>query len=476
MQTANTTLGQLKAAMQKKGDMPSLSSALSRIVEVGQQADTNEMSLANVVLSDFSMAQKVLRLANSAMYASFGSITTISRAIYVLGSDVVIHLAMGVKMLDNLGQAVETDVAREELSKAVVAGAIARNLATKVSGKEGESAAVSTLMRSLGRLLVCFYLPERYNDIKKAASSSTEDAAATNILGLGFHEVAREVALSWNLPVELADRTSPPAADASEHAHWLHNITEYSRAYADVAASGAPATALESLAAKYADSIGTEASKLLAVSATAVQDHEREVCKPGKGIFSGNRAEEPVDAAAQLAAGISEIEQTQEFLPLARVMSMATEVLWTSLRCRNAFFFLRNGIHSRYDLLLAHGERSQELVRKVSFEEAFSPNVVHLALTNGAPVYLANAQEPNIARRIPDWLTRAVRPARSIFLMPFLVQGKARSLLYLDWGPDREFTKQLTELEREQIERLQGLVSRCMERALAARAQLAETA
>ncbi len=474
MQSAQQTLSQLKASMASKGDMPSLTSALARIVDSGQQADSDEASLANLVLGDFAISQKVLRLANTPMYASFGTVTTISRALYVLGSDAVVHLAMGLKMLDNLGQSADTDVARDELSKAVAAGAIARSVAMTVTSAEGEAVAVATLMRSLGKLLVCFYLPDQFREISETCTSvDQEDEASTACLGISYASLAESVARTWNLPTELVERTIPPGPDASPNARWMHHVTDYSRGYVDAVSRGASDAELQALSARYAELIGADPAVLMAQSDQAVRQTQQDA--GDTGAFRTDAAKR--DAAAKspmaaLIAGINEIDENKDDLPLTRVMSMAAEVLWTSLGCRNALFFVRNSARGAYDLILAQGDKSHELVRRLSFEEAFSPNVVHLALTNGSAVYLANAQEPNIQRRIPDWMPRALAPAQAMFILPFVVRGKANSVLILDWALGGE-SHVLTQLEQEQIERLRTLVVRCFERSMAAKARAA---
>lgn len=462
------TIEALQVAIRLKGDLPCLSTSLAHIVDSMKNLDANENDLVNVVLSDFSLSQKVLRLANSPMYAAFGGVTTITMALYVLGTEAIGHLAMGVKLLDNLGQAAETETAREELTKAVISGAVARSVAVGVSGKEGEAVAVATLMRALGRLMVCFYLPEQFSLVPIEVQGISEDDASRKALGLSYGDIASELAVEWNLPAALTESMREPGLEASPHTLWVHSVAGYARGYVDAVARGASETELAHLADMYSDGIGLSSSDLTGYAASAVAAAESEAGTPG---IRDNRRRDNAAArtrADKLQAGIDEIDRNQRDLPVSQLVSMATEVLWESLECRNAMFFLHNGGKGAYELILARGERVQGLVRKVSFEAAFSPNVVHLALANAKPVYLSNPQEPNIARRIPDWLSNIVTPARALFLLPVSSNGKSNSVLCLDWGltaPAQTFTAE----EQRQIERLTMILSACLERAVAAR-------
>ena len=78
----------LWAKMVEHGDFPTLSHSIHHIVGAVQSQSDHLEKLVSAVISDFSLTQKVLRLANSAMYAPFGgNVTTVSRAILVLGHE-----------------------------------------------------------------------------------------------------------------------------------------------------------------------------------------------------------------------------------------------------------------------------------------------------------------------------------------------------------------------------------------------------
>ncbi|MGT2430958.1 HDOD domain-containing protein [Cupriavidus basilensis] len=91
-------------------------------------SDISVGEMAAAVLSDFSLSQKVIRLANSAMYRSFGGeVTTVSRAILVLGVDAISHLTLGVQLLDYFsGVAINRPQASHELKQALIAGELTR--------------------------------------------------------------------------------------------------------------------------------------------------------------------------------------------------------------------------------------------------------------------------------------------------------------------------------------------------------------
>src|SRR5207253_722414 len=87
----------LWSRMAQQGDFPTLQFCIDNVFKT-LNSDTSVGEMAAGVLSDFSLSQKVIRLANSAMYRSFGGeVTTVSRAILVLGVEAISHLTLGVQ-------------------------------------------------------------------------------------------------------------------------------------------------------------------------------------------------------------------------------------------------------------------------------------------------------------------------------------------------------------------------------------------
>jgi len=115
----------LWSRVRQRGDLPGFSKAISAIIAAMRGDDDRELNMTKTVLQDPALTQKVLRLANSAMYAVFGqNINTVSKAVIVLGTEAIGHLALGLKVIDNLSDNASSDsmAARLELEKAVLAG------------------------------------------------------------------------------------------------------------------------------------------------------------------------------------------------------------------------------------------------------------------------------------------------------------------------------------------------------------------
>src|SRR5262245_51432337 len=100
---AGKTMELLWSRVRERGDLPGFSKAVSTIISAMHSDDDSEFNMTSTVLQDPALTQKVLRLANSAMYSVFGQdINTVSKAVIVLGTESIGHLALGLKLIEGL--------------------------------------------------------------------------------------------------------------------------------------------------------------------------------------------------------------------------------------------------------------------------------------------------------------------------------------------------------------------------------------
>ena len=72
-------------------DLPTLGSSLSSIVQLSSSDDESTEQLANLILADVSLTQKIIRLSNSVTFRGSSNqiVTNISRAVQLLGLDTI---------------------------------------------------------------------------------------------------------------------------------------------------------------------------------------------------------------------------------------------------------------------------------------------------------------------------------------------------------------------------------------------------
>lgn len=463
---ATATIQRLKAAKEKKGELPALSHSLSRILSTMKENDSAGDALVNVVLSDMALTKKVLRLANSAMYSAFGGeVTTVSRALYILGTDAVGHLALGLKLIEGLEKSLSTDQAKQELVKAVMAASMAREMGEAISGRDAEEIALATLLRSLGRALVSYYLPEDFERVAAASHSlDDEDACSIRHLGLTYGELAQFTARSWGLPLELTRQIVERHETEGSHAHWVQSMVNFVRRHVDAVSHAASPAELDALSHRYALSLGVTPSELGLMAKKSFESaHASDYVRKALAIApkKTTATSHEKDSLEVLSEGVEEVRKIAQTVPLSRLVGVATEVLWRGLECESALLFVRKKSIGAYQLSLGYGPDIAEKLSKLQFEEAFSPNVVHIALSNLKTLYVRDSEDDNIRHRIPSWLKEGHVNAKTLLIVPIGKINKAVGLLCLDWGI-RETSVELSTQQLSKVEEVRALMTQAV--------------
>ncbi len=239
-QEAELTLDYLLRRMRFKSDFPSLSSSVSRVQALAQSDTDSMQSLCDEVLRDVALTQKILRLVNTAHFRRAGTdpISTISRAVALIGAGGVRNMALSLMLLDHMQDKAHVQQLRTEFLRTVMAGTLASELSA--TPKEAEQAYLGAMFRNLGRLLVAYYLPEDAEQIRALCQASangrpalSEPQAAQQVLGVSLDQLADKVGEMWGLPDTLRDCMATPKGEVPrrplkgkpEHHWWLASLS-----------------------------------------------------------------------------------------------------------------------------------------------------------------------------------------------------------------------------------------------------------
>src|SRR5690606_6280317 len=111
-------------------------------------------ALSEVLLKDFALTNRLLRMVNSSGYGHFGgTISTISRAVLILGFDAVRDLAVTLVLFDHLHHKGQATKLHEDVLHSLFTGIVARGLAREAGARDAEEGFICGLFRNLGRLL-----------------------------------------------------------------------------------------------------------------------------------------------------------------------------------------------------------------------------------------------------------------------------------------------------------------------------------
>ncbi|MDF1614407.1 HDOD domain-containing protein [Desulfurivibrio dismutans] len=243
-------LVEIFARMQIKG-LPAMSGHVQELISLTQSSQSAGYELAQVILKDYSLTNKVLQVVNSAYYSLGRHVNSISRAVTILGFDAVRELAMAIALFEDFvktGQ--EKELVSRVLTSSFLSAMQAREMAAeKDFGVASEEAFICALLHNLGKIIICIYLPEQYRQIEDLqARGQDEQAAARKVLdGLTFHRVGMEVAAFWNLSENVIASMAPNPEEPKnkrDQTGYLRNLAAFTNRLTEQVCQGADVSRL----------------------------------------------------------------------------------------------------------------------------------------------------------------------------------------------------------------------------------------
>jgi len=251
----HSTIDFLLRRMQHKTDFPAFSECIlevNRLTSSTSKATAKEV--ATVILKDYSLTNKLLRLVNSSFYGQVrGNVTSIKKAVVILGLEQVRLAASSLLLFTHLQGKAETTELRDAMVKSFMSGILARNLTHRAQISQTEVAFICSMFHDLGTNLTIYYFPEEYEEIKSLVSSSGQDfqSAARSVLGVSLDELGVSVARVWKFPegIIYCMRGLPkgPLEKPGSALDLLRHFSVFANELCGLAGSGRPETLDESL-------------------------------------------------------------------------------------------------------------------------------------------------------------------------------------------------------------------------------------
>lgn len=193
----------LRKLILKTGDLPPMPFVATKVMQIVSDADATVSELQKVIQDDQALASRILKVANSALYARSRQITTITDAIVMLGFNNIRSLAVAsatrnlyLKRGKVLG--LKDKLLWEHSVAAAIAGRIA---AEHVAPKLSDEAFLWGLLHDIGKLVILQKLPNEFDRIVQAVYNDgrTFVDAEQEHLGFTHCEVGAMIVKKWRL-------------------------------------------------------------------------------------------------------------------------------------------------------------------------------------------------------------------------------------------------------------------------------------
>jgi HD-like signal output (HDOD) protein len=190
-------------AVQANGSF-ALPDACFKVKALLEDETSDARDFANVISVDPSMTSRLLKIANSAIYSFPGEISTISRAITIVGTQAIYNMmlvdvaATAFKHFSN--QAIDL---KRFWHMSVFCGLATKNLAIKAGIKDIERLFVTGLLQNFGELIVAKVTPEVAQRCEKYSVENLPRSLQKKELGFAYTDISAELLKIWQLPEKI---------------------------------------------------------------------------------------------------------------------------------------------------------------------------------------------------------------------------------------------------------------------------------
>jgi HD-like signal output (HDOD) protein len=261
-------------------------------------------------------------MVNTAYFQQFGgSVSTISRAVSILGFQKVRNAALSLMLFDHLQNKVQASDLKDQVTSSYFSGVMSRELVAKLGIRNAEEAFICAMFHRLGKLLAVFYLHDESCEVTRVSKTRgiTEDVAAVEVIGMSYTDLGLGVAKQWNLPERIVSsmKTASVAGVGNTDESKLRALSELSNRLADAAIAPNASVReglMKSIDSDFGKPLGLDADKFDTLLRTAAETFSTEVRALGlplgsSGFMKGLRSLTPaVDAGAAAAAATASAE------------------------------------------------------------------------------------------------------------------------------------------------------------------------
>ncbi|MBL4940108.1 MAG: HDOD domain-containing protein [Colwellia sp.] len=190
-------------ALQANGSF-ALPDACFKVKALMEDENSAINDFADVISVDPSMTSRLLQIANSAIYHFPGEISTISRAITIIGTQAIYNM-----MLVDVAASAFKHFANQAIDlkrfwrMSIFCGLVTKNLAIKAGIKDIERLFVAGLLQNFGELLVAKISPEIAKNCEQYNCDNLPWALQEQALGFTYTDVSAELLKIWQLPEKI---------------------------------------------------------------------------------------------------------------------------------------------------------------------------------------------------------------------------------------------------------------------------------
>lgn len=475
----------------RQPDFPAISKHISEITRKTANIDHNDTGeLSQIILQDYALTTKLLRLVNSATYGQYGGqTTTVSRAVVILGYKQVRLAALSIMLFEHLSNANQASALKDSACTSFMSGVISRHLASGDKELDVEEVFIASMFHRLGKHLTIYYFPEEYAEIESLISNrgKAENVASHEVLGVAYQELGCAIAKEWQLPDNITSCMRPASSGtikaSKNKQERIAQLSALSNEISHIVATqdkDENHEAMEQLCERYKKLLHTTPKKInniLKDSIKEVTDYAdilkfdvrssqffkkivTDYSEPEEHTAdSNNPLQQAVNSARNPARGSEQEQQealhsiqehtmlfingiseiTEALLSdyeINQIITMVLETIYRGMGFTRVMFCIRDnrnqGIVARFGL----GKEIEDIIPQFHCPlEKNADDLFNTAISRHKDFVVLDVNSAEYRMRIPNWCRNLTEP-HSMMLFPVIVNKTSIGLIYAD--NDRE--------------------------------------
>ncbi len=215
--------------------IPSLPEAAAELLSLCRDEDTSAADLVEVIELDPALSARLLKVANGAFFGQRGKVSTLSRAIVVLGNEYVRIASLGFYVTNTMKNVVPNGFdMREFWRDSVLRACLARQLAQRLSSSLVEQAFLTGLLAEIGTLALSSHFGQKHAECLQRCRWDWDRRLTVErtALGVDHAELGRLLAERWDFP-EVLSRVlgrhwdKPPMQKSADLEQQLWQVTYF---------------------------------------------------------------------------------------------------------------------------------------------------------------------------------------------------------------------------------------------------------
>lgn len=187
--------------------LPTLPIIFEKILETIDDPKSSASILQETIKNDQSITAKILNMANSAYYGYSKRVSELSRAIVILGFDMVKNIALSVSVLSMFPEKNGNNLFDKEKFwlHSIGCGYLGKIVAEYSHFYEPDKAFIACLLHDVGKIVLDCYFEDEYKKVLNYSMKENVDicVAEEKVIDCNHSEIGFLLGEKWNFPEEL---------------------------------------------------------------------------------------------------------------------------------------------------------------------------------------------------------------------------------------------------------------------------------